>query len=583
MKNPNKIENSSKKSKKRKPWLTKDNLYIPKKFSQRSFSRWFYQFADRYNWGGQKDNYTLSPKGFRWKTETILNAWKNKSHTTLNYLKMKEKNIDTHLYSASSNHSHLYLFYTTSPFSDIALLCIDIDCKEGFSHSNCKEAAQYILSNFHPSCYYEPSTNGEGVHFYFFVDFSTFDKCGYYDRANCNSIIRKYSDMLKRLINDKFDVNFDEIKGTYLVDKQYSNRGKLCKAPQPKNKEDLYTLTHSPIFTCSDMGSNFDSFQRLMGIYPTDKAASTNTDDRDNNSLSYLSTLSSPLTIGETCLSEYDSLDDIDETGNDSEVDITRVKSNKCEEMMKSSNAGERCHGSIMDLAQKLGRLPTIEQWHTYYIKRNLHTGTAILTEIREDRFNKYLKIVSKTFDPSVIARFHTPGEYIDDLKARITSEQMDLCCERANYCSDDKFRKITYEDLDMGAGYVFICCMSNHKIGQELTVPTKGWIEYHRHQKEQGKIQRLCNKGKIRAVKLALIDASYIVCLDETSDFGRAMRYGLGVNHPKYAEYELFCKKLEDKFTNSSLPPVCLVSKTPDSSPASIELASCENVVLLE
>jgi hypothetical protein len=87
--------------------------------------------------------------------------------------------------------------------------------------------------------------------------------------------------------------------------------------------------------------------------------------------------------------------------------------------------------------------------------------------------------------------------------------------------------------------------------MGLELTVPTRGWINYHQYHTEQGTIKRFCTHEKIRAVKLALIKIGYIVCLDENYGLGCSMRYGLGSNHPKFDEYKLFCKKAESDLLN--------------------------------
>ena len=131
------------KNKKRKyKKLTKDNLYRPKRLTLRNFNRFISQFIDRYNWGTININ---REKLFHYSQEWI-NQVPYKS-----YIKLREKpktgkyrdvSLQDHL--QARNSSDWFVGYTSNPYSDLCLLCGDIDPIPGYGYKDCL----VVLSNF---------------------------------------------------------------------------------------------------------------------------------------------------------------------------------------------------------------------------------------------------------------------------------------------------------------------------------------------------------------------------------------------------------------------------------------------------
>ena len=105
--------------------LTKDNLYRPKRLTLRNFNRFISQFIDRYNWGNININ---GKKSFHYSQDWIYQV------PYKSYLKLREK-PKTGKYRDISLQDHLearqdpegFVFYTSNPYSDLCLLCGDID------------------------------------------------------------------------------------------------------------------------------------------------------------------------------------------------------------------------------------------------------------------------------------------------------------------------------------------------------------------------------------------------------------------------------------------------------------------------
>ena len=543
MDNSKQSENKSdKKSKYR--ITTLKNFYRPKSYTIHTYNRFMKQFIDKRTFG-------INNKQHYHSTQYINNCLTSNSHFKRKLCESTFLHQLKHL-----NDDDFLLYYTNSPHTNIPLFCMDIDpIKEPTPSTteDMQKVAQF-LSVLHPNCYYEPSSSGHGLHFYFLVDFTSYRQAYGNDWSfKANQVIQtgliSYGKLIHEYVNNNFNVKFDAIKSTishYTWSKEYScyiidNQATLCKQPRPKSEDALHLLYNSPVFSLSCLEKN--ATWLITQLFQQDNWQNENLRielEKRKKALPPSSSLSSSfqVTIGES----FSSHEPNNSKNQDSHEQVSNEKiSNKCQEMMESKDPATRCLGSIMALSHILGSLPSLEQWHTYYVQKKLYTGLPELNDKRKQRFYNNLEYAEKTFDPSIICRHHVPLEYVEDLKKRINPAELKQCCKDTGY----KY-KINYVDLDMGAGFVFICCMSNQKTGLELTVPTRGWINYHKYHTEKGTIKRFCTKGKIRAVKLALVKIGYIVCLDENYDLGCSMRYGLGSNHPKFDEYQLFCKKAE-------------------------------------
>ncbi|MHB9071672.1 MAG: hypothetical protein ACYC54_15035 [Sedimentisphaerales bacterium] len=536
------LKQSDKKSDKKSKYriTTIENFYRPKTYTIHTYNRFMKQFIDKRTFG-------INNKQHYHSTDYINNCLTSNSHFKRKLCESTFLHQLKHL-----NDDKFLLYYTNSPHTNIPLFCMDIDpIKEPTPSTpeDIQKAAQF-LSVLHPNCYYEPSSSGKGLHFYFLVDFTSYRQAYGNDWSfKANQVIQtgliSYGKLIHEYINRHFNVKFDAIKSTishYSWSKEYScyiidNQATLCKQPRPKSEDALHLLYNSPISSLSCLENN--AIWLITQLFKQDNWQNENLRIELEKRKKALSPSSSPLSSFPVTVGKSFSSHEPNSSKNEGNEDSHKER--KCEFLMQSSNAEQRYVGSIMALSHTLGYLPSVEQWHTYYVKKGLYTGSPELTEIRKGRFNRCVKYVAQTFDPSIISSHHIPLEYMENLKKSISPAELKQCCKETGYRY-----KINYVDLDMGAGYIYMSCMSNQKMGLELTVPTRGWINYHKYHKEKGTIKRLCTHEKIRAVKLALIKIGYIVCLDENYDLGCSMRYGLGSNHPKFDEYQLFCKKAE-------------------------------------
>ena len=198
--------------------ITKTNFYRPKNIvsksgdiSLRQFNLFISNFIDKYDWGNDKKhlyNYRLN----RQLNKTLLNQSftaliNNKFYKSLNY-KLTEKDISLHLHSKDKKS---YIYYVNSQFSSAILICLDIDPLKTTTPADIALVKDFLLS-IHPGSYFEPSTNGLGLHFYILLDLSTYDKI---DSSYWNNIFSSYSKLLKQYINSTYSVNYDAIKSTY--------------------------------------------------------------------------------------------------------------------------------------------------------------------------------------------------------------------------------------------------------------------------------------------------------------------------------------------------------------------------------
>ena len=92
----------------------------------------------------------------------------------------------------------------------VTLLPIDIDNHKSGSLAEAMAFAQTLKERFFPGLYYEPSTNGEGVH-----PFLLIDKTGVSDAEYNWVLLREFEPWLRQWLSYlQFDVELVEVKGT---------------------------------------------------------------------------------------------------------------------------------------------------------------------------------------------------------------------------------------------------------------------------------------------------------------------------------------------------------------------------------
>jgi hypothetical protein len=154
-------------------------------------------------------------------------------------------------------NGHLTMYYTNSPFAveHRALICFDIDPKETTKEQDLNDIVMWLVDIF-PSCYWELSSSGKGIHYYILIDFSPFAKK--YGTVKYAKYVNQFlyrdplslSNLLMLYVNNRFNVSFCGIKATlseYEWDKEINNyqltcAGILCAYPHltPSNCQQLY-------------------------------------------------------------------------------------------------------------------------------------------------------------------------------------------------------------------------------------------------------------------------------------------------------------------------------------------------------
>ena len=485
----------------------KDQIYRPKTFTLYTYNRYFNQFIDKYNWGINKK--------FRY-TRDYINYCRNNRKSQK--IKLTLDLIQHHL---SGKH---IIYYTCKRSSIIGYHTVDIDPADTSTIDDVLDCTLYIINTYHPGSYYEITPRG-GAHIVLLVDYSEkFLTC-----PERNHFICSYSNSLFRLVQDMgYNVKFDSIKGTYSTDRRLSNRGTLCSLPRP-NTTNAYYLFNNPILSLSNIRSNMCRIAELTGDTSADDFIRDLLDDHDSQgdrpgSLSYRSSINSNIlgTHFEKCV---------------------HIETQK----LQDPDANKRTIASIKRLSRLLGRLPDYPEWHEYYLRHGLNTGQE--TPKRKTRFEDCLEYVGKTFDPDKCRANYLVGDYIDDIRVRITEQELHQISHQTRYT-----RKITYEDLDVCMGYHWHCFIVNRD-KYELTVPTKGLVKWFRGLKGRGLYNRSCNNSKIAAMRSALRRMGYITFIDK-EDFKISQKWGIGENFPKYNEFVLLGGlDMVRKVTNGTRP----------------------------
>ena len=130
------------------------------------------------------------------------------------------------------------LYFTGYP-GDFTLLLIDIDCHSKGTLEGALLFAEYLRENIFPNLYFEPSTNGNGVHGYLVVSKSN-DKD--YNRA-----AKALDRWLKAILSTTtFDVETVETKGTCSIwERGNITEGTLAKYPRDASRFEEWQRTTS--------------------------------------------------------------------------------------------------------------------------------------------------------------------------------------------------------------------------------------------------------------------------------------------------------------------------------------------------
>ena len=473
--------------------MSRDN----KKLNLRNYYKFIKQYIDLYNWGWINDD---KEKSFRYTTDY------SKSALYKSYLKLKQyfrnpskyRNtcVKDHL-NARNNESH-FLFYTNRKNTDIALLCGDIDAIEGHGYSDCLQALHWIKNTLHNDIYFEPSTRGNGIHFYILVDFSTFNLCDNLMRDYCNRIIFSYSSILSKYINNEYYCKFCGFKGTYFQRFEERERGTLGKLPLPLNDTDFNTLINTPVVGYTELNNNVNRVNELMqGLQHN-----------------------IPITI------------------------MCRDFLSLCnKEGSKSLNAFERsrhiCQQYFRDYYRNNNKLPSLDDYRRHY--RNNPNSTGEETKRAYKRLKIEYEYVYKGFDNSLYpSAIYKVGDFLENIKNEITEEEIKQIIKNKT-----KYRyKITYSDIDVGLGYHYINLMTNKEnkefSDKELTVPKNDVCKWFKGLKEKGIITRSCCNGKADAIRKILIEIGYLECLNYHYDTEQhvSRRWAFTPKFPKYSEF---------------------------------------------
>jgi hypothetical protein len=137
--------------------------------------------------------------------------------------------------------------YFTGARGDWTLVMLDIDCHKSGSPEGARKFAEYLKNRFFQNLYFEPSTNGNGIHGYVMVDKSA------WTAADHNAAMKSLEVWLKCVLaGTKFDVETVEVKGRCPVVvwekdlrgfvKQFTMGG-LAKMPRDASRADEWATT----------------------------------------------------------------------------------------------------------------------------------------------------------------------------------------------------------------------------------------------------------------------------------------------------------------------------------------------------
>ena len=523
------------------------NLYRPStnKESTVCFRKYLKQLIDFSNWGYNK-RFAYETESIIFHTNSLvhcknLQTGKEWAYYDKNSIKLRDNYLHQHLKKKG------VFYFTANPNSDIILLMIDLDPNKNTTDSDYNAAISYIFSNYHNSSYLELSSTGRGRSIYFLSDVTPFKKTSYYQNEVID-YIKRYSTLLKKDVNKKFNINFDKICGLMRCKKEiydkktglmhYSNyRGILGKIPCPqtdKQRGEFYGL--QPI-TKEQIDKNI---KELSGGL----VAHSNPSPNSSPSLRLLIEPKTPSTNKKPATPLN--------------PNILLPTFTKTEKLMYCKCPYKRTLGAILYLSHKLlKRTPTEDEYYQFYMEMNLFTGGKSIEEKqrRIDRYKEAIKTVEKTFDVEKCKLDYDIKIYNKDIENSTSLEDIQ------NIRRECGFRgKLTYEDLLVGFGYHVLCAFGNNKPGRELTCPMQGLIDYFKSLTVKKIINRGCNMDKVKAIRTVLLKIKWIELLDDKWVFtgnkrdGIAKKYTMGVDAPNFKEFMIVRGEVVEKVKESVL-----------------------------
>ena len=471
-------------------------------------SRWLYQYIDRYAYGLKPPDQI---KPFRRYKDTRLDVAKQSGYGLRHLEKLTMTHVEKHLFGDTR------YYYISKPSSHCHLLMVDIDAHDG--EQDAWNAAQWLTEMFFPGAYWEPSTNWAGAHLYLLCE------AGYWKRSKFNEIVSGAGNSLAKYLravvaDEGFEARVCGVYGTCPVRNKEGRTikaGSLAKVPRPRTVEDMDRLRWMPCFNWLAWRSVIDE-ARSRGIRLEDG-------------------------IGGVEVAECHARQQSEGADDNYPCNIlsTRFHQNTTTDMLQSHCAWQRSKGTVMVLAQELGRLPGVNEVAAVYEQLDLGSGEADRDRIR--RHARAINIVAQTYDPGKAQKQrYQVGQYLPVVTKLLTYEDLWRATTDAKYP-----RRLTHDDLDIGLGYHVVRSLGvQDRSEQEFTAPVDGMIKWFRKLKDKGLISRSCNYGKVRAIRLGLLRAGLILVLDVNytpaaladNNVGIAKKWGLGENCPEYGEY---------------------------------------------
>ncbi len=401
-------------------------------------------------------------------------------------------------FSKTELHYHLNtdipFYYKSSRSTPTLLFCVDIDAHGG--ETDAWDVADWIVANYLPHSYSEPSTSGTGVHIYFLASKITEEFT--YPCKYIKNIISQFSEFLREKTKEEgFDANVDGVFGAPRLIKfhkncidengliySYSesiNRGKFIKLPKlPNGFDSLNELMNLDIMTIQD----------IKDIMPTE-------DTQDS----------------EVAAAEPDEIEEV-VTHSKKKIGSLRGSQSFSSNIISESSAFDRMRKAGYQLSSKLRRPPFPEELLLFYEKNGYGQGSG---SDRDQRAKKVCAYLSKHFDESkAINTGDWEKKSIPLLKKYITD---DLIKE----CRGKRKGKISLECLNLCYNVMVSNIKDNHGSrveGKDSGVPLKSMIKAFNQQKAAGKHNRTCDGKKYKVMKNILIRAGLIEYVTDGKDY---------------------------------------------------------------
>lgn len=527
--------------------IVRDNFYRPKnpvnsegELSVRCYKKFVNNFIDSWDWGNNKRHFYYHNRKYHSANKELLNlslttqktnrAGTKKWDDSLKY-KLTEKEVSTHLHTADSQE---YVFYVNSQFSHTPLICLDIDTLKTTTDLDLQEVVSFLLK-LHPNSYFEKSTNGKGIHFYILLDLSDYKM----DTKCFNKAFSDYSRLLKRHINDSYNVKFDGIKSTYShysfseKHKKYllERCGLLCKLPKPVTLTEYTTLYSIPFTTLETIDSNAKSLCNYINSLVTYR-----------NAVSCLSATTTTATATTTTKTS--------DSYKNKKIDY------------EITDSWDRENKYLFDFFSKYykenNEIPLLSECKCNYRKDTgyLKTGTK-----RENRFKEHYEKMVNYFNPKKLkkkrkAGIYVKNDYVEDIKKLYTKDQLMNLQREIN----PKFKGvIKFEDISLAAGFYFVSLtrlLPQKKFSKsEFTVAQNNMILWFKDLNDKFETSRKCNTTKVSILREILKKIGWLKVVDKTYFSGkRSRRHILTEQFPKYLEFvELVGKENIEKWVEFS------------------------------